>query len=136
MPKHQCLIRKYHWKTTEKFTKLSVESAFSFLDIESIRKMRNWQKIVYTTFYRKLDFNQTLTSVKGFLSCLSTHACFIAWSTQLRHSLINIAIFNTAKSLKLTFLISVYSLWLNSKWIFPNRSLKNNSIPWLWKIWQ
>ena len=43
--KHQYLISKYHWKSTENFIELSADSAFSFLDIGSKTKSWDWWKV-------------------------------------------------------------------------------------------
>ena len=56
MSKHQYLIRKYRWKSSENFIELSVDSAFSVLGIGSKTKTWNWRKDFYIKFFGKLDF--------------------------------------------------------------------------------
>ena len=71
MAKHQHLISKYHWKSRENFIKLSADSAFSFLGIGSKTKTRNWRKVFYNMFYRKLDItNLKQRSSKVEYTCL------------------------------------------------------------------
>ena len=81
MSKHRYLISKYHWKSRKRFTKLSADSAFSFLGIES--KMKTWNlpkvfKECHIPIYTSSTSSKVFQSLLKYIRSISnlSNICF------------------------------------------------------------